>query len=291
MSQEYSSRRQRRSNRTRGSRPVLVTPSATSTVENEESSVATGTKGIDSAENTNNVSAAKVESRTVPTPTPTGQRRLPRFFSNVSKSEQVTQTTAEREQTAAQARIARATRGRTATVPAVKATDSEVSEEKSGEKTSRTVPAKSTAQQTTRPATSRPAQTGFFKTRYIIGLGIYLIVADFVGVYEANLLTEFGWERQLATFNLFGLPIQVRTSTLVFLLTLIVVLVVLAYFDLLPRSLGAASRTGGARHSGSTSSGTPTERTPQPTIRQGIKGSDDDLYQAYRSNQRRSRKR
>jgi len=33
-----------------------------------------------------------------------------------------------------------------------------------------------------------------------------------------------------------------------------------------------------------------TEKQPQPTIRQGVKGEHDDLYRTYRSNQRREKK-
>ena len=275
MSQEYSSRRQRRNNRARTGRPVLVTSSDTTNntpVSEEQSTTSTATDVVEP------------EPLPVPTPAPTtGQRRLPRFFSNVSKSEETT-VSSTNDQTVAQARIARATRGKTASVPAVKATN------EPNEKTT-TKPATQAAQTTPRPATNRPsAQQGFFKTRYIIGLGIYLLVADFVGVYEAQLLTQLKLERQLAAFNLFGLPIQLRTSTIVFLATLVIVLVLLAYFDLLPRSLGAARNTGSGTGR-STTSNTPTERTPQPTMRQGVKGSDDDLYQAYRSNQRRDKKR
>jgi len=200
----------------------------------------------------------------------------------VSKSQQETETPVTREQNAAQARIARATRGKTPSVPAAKTTS----------ETNEKAVVKPATQTSTRPATARPAQTGFFKTRYIIGLGIYLLVADFVGVYEAQLLTKFGLERILTQLNLFGLPIQVRTSTVFFLATLVIVLVVLAYFDLLPRSLGAARNTGiGGGTNRSTSSNTPGERTPQPTIRQGVKGSNDELYQAYRSKQRREKRR
>lgn len=272
MSQEYSSRRQRRNNRARTGRPVLVTSSDTTNtpVSEEQSTTSTATDVVEP------------EPLPVPTSAPkTGQRKLPRFFSNVSKSEE-TQAATTNEQTVAQARIARATRGKTASVPAVKATN------ETNEKTT----AKPATQATPRPAANRPAQQGFFKTRYIIGLGIYLLVADFVGVYEAQLLTQWKLEQVLAQFSLFGLPIRVSTSTIVFLATLVIVLVVLAYFDLLPRSLGAARNTGTGRGtSRSTTSNTPTERTPQPTIRQGVKGSDDDLYQAYRSNQRREKKR
>jgi hypothetical protein len=276
MSQEYSNRRQRRNNRARASRPVLVTSSdATNTPVSEEQLLAS-----EATETATDV--AEPEPLPVPTPASTGQRRLPRFFSTVSKSEQETQAAPPSEQTVAQARIARATRGKAASVPAAKATS----------ETNEKAVVKPTASSTTRPATARPAQTGFFKTRYIIGLGIYLLVADFVGVYEAQLLTKFGMERILTQLNLFGLPIQVRTSTLFFLATLVIVLVVLAYFDLLPRSLGAARTTGGTNRSGrTTTSDTLVDRTPQQTMRQGVKGSNDELYQAYRSKQRRDRKR
>lgn len=275
MSQEYSNRRQRRNNRARAGRPSLVTNSDTpNTPFNDEQSTTTATETA--------TRIAEPEPLSVPTPAPTGQRRLPRFFSNVSKSEKEPQTSTPNEQTVAQARIARATRGKNATVPSA-ATTAETPEK---------AVAKPAAQTATRPTSNRPAQTGFFKTRYIIGLGIYLLVADFVGVYEAQLLTQFHLERLLTQFSLFGLPIQVRTSTIFFLATLVIVLVVLAYFDLLPRSLGAATNRGaGGGANRSITSSTPTERTQQTTIRQGVKGSSDELYQAYRSKQRRGKKR
>lgn len=283
MSQEYT-RRQRRANRGRANRPVLVTSSdTTQSTASEQQELATSPVATETATNVTESELRNVPS--VPSPAPTGQRKLPRFFSTVSKGEQESQTSTAREQTIAQARIARATRGKAVATPAAQTTStSETPKEK-------TV-AKPATQTTARPAANaRPAQTGFFKTRYIIGLGIYLLVADFVGVYEAQLLTQFGLEQRLAQFSLFGLPIQVRTSTIVFLATLVLVLVVLAYFDLLPRSLSSATNRGTTGTNRTTSSNSSAERTPQPTVRQGIKGADDDLYQAYRANQRRERKR
>ncbi|HCI81240.1 MAG TPA: hypothetical protein DHW02_16295 [Ktedonobacter sp.] len=273
MSQEYSSRRQRRSNRARAGRPVLVTSSDTTNTPGNEEQTSTATDVVEP------------ELLPVPIAPPTSttrQRKLPRFFSNISKSED-TQATTTNEQTVAQARIARATRGKTPPVPTAKAT-SEPKQQST---------AKPATQATPRPAANRPpAQQGFFKTRYIIGLGIYLLVADFVGVFEAQLLNQWKLETVLAQFNLFGLPIRVSTSTIVFLATLVIVLVALAYFDLLPRSLSAARNTStGSGTNRSSTSSTPAERTPQLTMRQGVKGSDDDLYQAYRSNQRREKKR
>jgi uncharacterized protein YecT (DUF1311 family) len=73
-------------------------------------------------------------------------------------------------------------------------------------------------------------------------------------------------------------------------LTLIILLVVLARFDLIPRSLGAMSGQQSSR-SGQSSSQSENTKDSQPTIKQGVKGADDDLYQEYREQQRYLQKR
>lgn len=282
MSQEYSSsKRARRTARSQRNKPVLVTPS-THESENveEESSVSTATQTI-------------IEPRplTVPIPEPVEHpvRKLPRFFSTVKKSEQDTTQKETKEAEIVQARLARATRGKApveavGTVPAPtkanKTTGGGVAESKSS----------TTA--TVKPTTTKPPS--LFKTRYIIGIGIYLIAADFLGLYEQRFLTYLGLEKQLTRFNLFGGILPVNTSTIVFLASLAIILVLLARFDLIPRSLGGASaakRRANQLPTKNNATTTPGERVIPPTIRQGIKGSDDTLYQQYRNSQRRQKKK
>ena len=272
MSQEYSSsKRTRRTARSQRNKPVLVT-STNNDVENgevENSAVSTAT-------------IAEPKPLVVPTPVEKPARKLPGFFSTVKKSEQ---ETTPKEAEVAQARLARATRGKApveaiGTVPA-KTSKSPVVEGKS-----------TTSISAAKPAATKPQ--GLFKTRYIIGMGVYLIAADFLGLYEQRFLQYLGLEKQLTQFNLFGGTLHVNTSTIVFLASLVIILVLLARFDLIPRSLGgatAAQRRAGQTQTKNNGTTTTGERVIPPTVRQGVKGSDDTLYQQYRTSQRRQKKR
>lgn len=265
MSQVYndSNKRPRRTTRSQRNRPMLVTAQE-SELHNQP---VEELPPADEGETTEQVPESEAA------PAAPKARRLPAFFSTVGKRETESD---QQEDTAAQARIARATRSKT---PAEKARDD--SKEK---------PATTT--RTGAGAGSRPRSAGSptgFKTRYIIGIGIYLLAANFLGYFETGFLQKMGLDRDLTHFNLFNNPITVRSSTLLFLATLVIVLVLLARFDLIPRNLGAATGTAtGGRQSGSTSDGT---RRVQPTMRQGVSGEDDDLYREYRANQRREKKR
>lgn len=277
MSQEYSSnKRTRRTARSQRNKPVLVT-SSTSEAENIESehSVGTATQTI-----------AEPKLLVVPTPEPIKQpsRRLPRFFSTVKKSEQDTTQKDTKEADVVQARLARATRGK-APIEAVGTVPAKASKATTAE-------SKSTTATPAKPAVTK--QRGLFKTRYIIGIGIYLLAADFLGLYEQRFLTYLGLEKELTRFNLFGAPLRVNTSTIFFLASLVIILVLLARFDLIPRSLGGASaaqRRASQQQTKNNGSTTPGERVIPPTVRQGVKGSDDTLYQQYRNSQRRQKKR
>ncbi len=278
MSQEYSNnKRARRTARSQRNKPVLVT-SANNELDNEEieRSVATATQTI-----------VEPKPLVVPMPTQVEQpaRKLPRFFSTVKKAEQDTSQKEVKEAGVVQARLARATRGKTpteaiGTVPAAKDT---------------TVESKKATTTTAKSAATKPQKPqGLFKTRYIIGMGVYLIAADFLGLYEQKLLVYLGLEKQLTQISLFGGTLHVMTSTVTFLASLVIILVLLARFDLIPRSLGAATnspRRSGQSQAKSNNSTTQSERVLPPTVRQGVKGSDDTLYQQYRNKQRREKKR
>ena len=260
-------------------RPVLIT-STTDTIETgdqpvENENVAdqlnapTEVNGTDSADQT-------------PEPTTTDSprgRRLPKFFSTVGKTEQ--KQTEQPAVDPAQARIVRATAGKSK--PQTKEGNQPVANSPAKSTPARSVP--------TRPAPGRPA--GAFKMRYIIGMLAYLLIADLIGTFETSYLTA-----NHLNYTLFALgSFPVTLSTVLFLVTLVVVLVVLARFDLIPRNLaGLGGQSAAQRKTGQTrDTGEPgTPRTP-PTMRQGVKGGDDDLYQEYRAqqryNQRRERKK
>ena len=129
--------------------------------------------------------------------------------------------------------------------------------------------------------------------KYIWGMMAYLLIADFMGVWITDLMQAHGLDGVVFTVSTF----QAKRSTLVFLALLVIILIVMARFDLIPRSLGAAMsgqtpQSRNAASSGSKSK-TPTfeTREAQPTLKQGVQGSHDDLYREYRQNQRYFQKR
>ncbi len=268
MSQEYngSSRKSRRTGRSARNHPVLVTATVNEqseqSVQDSRGEVATQT-----------IEPIQITS----TPKETRTRRFPSFFSTVGKSEQDNES---KDADVAQARLTRAIHGK-ATIPTRKTVAKETP--KAETKTERT---------TTTPA--RPPSA--FKTRYIIGMALYLLTAQFIGGFEKQFIVSIGAERTLTPpFNIFGASIVIQTSTLVFLATLVIILVLLARLDLIPRSLGAMSGAP-ARGSGQTQARTSQDtlegsrQIPLP-MKQGVKGADDKLYQEYRTNQRREKKR
>jgi len=117
---------------------------------------------------------------------------------------------------------------------------------------------------------------------------IYLLVADFLGIY----ITNFMQANKLDTL-LFNLgPVKATTSTVIFLALLVVILIVMARFDLIPRSFGAMAGGSAGRGASSKTSNSKTKDAPTfdtkttPSIKQGVKGADDNLYKEYRENQR-----
>jgi hypothetical protein len=206
-------------------------------------------------------------------------RRLPGFFSTVGKK---APTASSQEIDATQARLARATRtkGSLAKAPIDTISTPKVEPKKE--------PARANA-----PA--RPASA--FKTKYFIGMGIYLLGANFIGIGESSFFAANHLDNVLTSFNLFGGTIVIKTSTLAFLATLVILLVLLARFDLIPRSFSALSGNPPPRKGSSNSTARNNQNTGEisriapPTMKQGVKGKNDNLYQQYRTNQRRDRKK
>ncbi|TMD69444.1 MAG: hypothetical protein E6I91_02065 [Chloroflexi bacterium] len=264
----------KRSARAGRNRPVLVT--SQDGEGNELTSVEESTPTLEE-------SVADVEAQNPPVASP--KRRMPAFFSTIGKRSQTEEEAQEVDP--AQARIARATRSKTTTTKA----SSEDKVKQKPEVKKEAVSSRSTA-------SSRP--NSIFKTRYLIGMGLYLLAANFIGAIVTNLMRANHLDAILTEFNLFGSKIIVSTSTVVFLAMLVIILVVLARLDLIPRNFSAMmggsssqqNRQGSSGGSSSRNQGT-TEgsRNIPPTIKQGVKGADDDLYQEYRSNQRRAKKK
>lgn len=262
MSQQYNSRTTRRA-RARRNRPELV-PSITSTDD-----VRNALEEAETIQPSDESTATAVA-----TPVTTRTKKLANFFSTVGRSEK---TTEAQETDVAQARLARATRGKAL----VSTEDGQTSTDKEPMKVS--TPARTAP---TRPPT-------LFKTKYLIGMAAYLFGAQFIGGIEMNFLRSIGLDDPKHPLFSVG-PYPVGTSTLAFLATLLVLLLVLARFDLIPRSFGALSGQQSPQNKRNTSNSDRTldgPKSPPPTMKQGIKGDDDDLYQEYRSNQRRTRKR
>jgi len=200
-------------------------------------------------------------------------KRGPRFFSSARKTEQLSD---QPKADPMAARLARALRGKSAEAP----------------RGQESVKEKKVAASPTRASVAAPARPkSGFKMKYIWGMMIYLLVADFLGVWITNAMQAQGLDAvvfQVSTF-------QAKRSTLVFLALLIIILIVMARFDLIPRSLGAAMTGSSSQRKDAPRSGSKTatfeSKEAQPTIKQGVQGANDDLYREYRENQRYFQKR
>lgn len=262
----------KRSARAGRNKPMLVT-----STESEENASA-----IEENMPTLEESMAEVQAQNPPlTSTPSRARRFAGFISNVGKKEQ---SDSAPEIDATQARLARATRTKGGIV---KATDD------SSSNSDPKPEAKIAKKEPTRAATTRPASP--FKTKYFVGMAIYLLGANVVGIGVTTFFHNNHIDAVLTQFSLFGGQIVISTSTLVFLAILVILLVLLARFDLIPRSFSAMSGTPppkrGSVPAKSNQNTTEGSRIIPPTMKQGVKGKHDDLYQEYRANQRRDRKK
>lgn len=199
------------------------------------------------------------------------RKRRPGFFATIGKTQK---DTADPQA----ARMARAMRG--------KSKDASPEKEPAREKK-----AVATGKAGTAPARPRSG----FKMRYIMGMMAYLLIADFLGVWIMQWMVANKLEGVVFTIGSF----RAMRSTLIFLGLLVVILIVMARLDLIPRSLRAMSESSAPRKAGAptgkASASTFETKASQPTIKQGVKGAHDDLYQEYRANQRyfqrRDRKR
>lgn len=258
-------------------RPPRATRNKPSLVTSPDSELSDDQQEQTAVENTAPVEETAPEPETAKPAAPSPARRLPRFFSTVGKSAQEQEAS---EEEVVQARIARATRGKQAAKAEV--TKAEVEKEEKTRYSAKPVPA------TRANAPARPASP--FKTKYIVGMVVYLLGAQLLGGLLTSAFATYKLDSLIAAFSLFGLPIVIKTSTLAFLFILVALLVLLARLDLIPRSFSALTGTPQQRSGTSNRQGdNGVARTPQPTTRQGVSGSDDDLYQQYQANRRRKK--
>ncbi len=286
MNQETNSKKQgtqqekatsnQRSSRAGRNRPVLVSSTSYDRVTKDQPVVETSeaTLLVEEDAPTINVEDAR-------------PRRLPKFFPSLGKDTKEQAVEADPRA----ARIARATRG----AGGSPASSRKVEESKATEPESS--PGKvATSRTTARAASTSVAQRpGGFKMRYILGMLLYLLLAEVIGGFEKSFLVSNHLDNLLFQLG----PLAVTTSTVLFLLTLLIILVILARLDLVPRNLGALmgqpstqrGRPGQSQNTSESEAG----KGSQPTMKQGVKGADDDLYQDYREQQRylqrRERKR
>ena len=200
-----------------------------------------------------------------------GRKHGPRFFSSTDKVEKLSD---QPKADPIAARLARALRGKSMDEP----------------KEKETVREKKGATASSKPNAAAPARPkSGFKMKYIWGMMLYLLLADFLGVWIQSWMQSHGLDAVVFTISSF----QARRSTLIFLAILVIVLVLMARFDLIPRSLGAAMSSSSTTGKSTSSTKTPTfesKEAPSP-IKQGVQGAHDDLYREYRQNQRYFQKR
>ena len=251
-------------------RPVLVSTTSQGTQESLEDQ-------IEQPEPESGDARVRTEPLTVAsvtTETPAKARLVPRLPSFFSKVEKTVEEPATSQEEIVKARLARAQKG----TPKAEATPT-VSTTKAQDE-------KKPARAANRAATTA-SPNKLFKTRHFIGMAFYLLAAELLLPLETSLFSRLGIERPLANFNLFNIPMRITSSVLLNLATLVIFLLVLVKFDLLPSSMGgrtAATAQAQQREQRA------ADRQQQPTVRQGVKGENDDLYRAYRTNQRKEKK-
>jgi len=264
MSQNYNTVAKRpRRTRVPRNRPVLVTDSESET-QGETAAPTTEDLTLDTEPAVEEVASEPAAT------TPRRLPRLPKFFSKVEQSEE---DGPANQENVVEARMARAKKNMNPKAAITKAEEAaEAKEEKPAAKA------------------KAPARPSLFKPRHFIGMVIYLIGANALLPLEHTFAVNAHIERVVFTLPIGNLPLT--TSFLINILTLIVLLYALVAFDLLPNGKQFASsqaQNSKSKSGSSSSQGPRTPRVAPPAIRQGVKGESDDLYQAYRSKQRKKR--
>jgi hypothetical protein len=259
MSQEHelvttttTIRKQRRT-RQRRKQPVLVTTTETENTLSQIDEQATDADNEQEAEAITTIESAPA-TKTQPL------SRLPKFFSRVEKSAQ--------EDEVVQARLARTNHDK----------DSQ------GGKASSVK-----ANKIQNPERREP----LFKIRHFVGMTIYLFGAEVILPYEFNLAHYLGIDRTYP-ITIFNFTIPLSSALFLNIATLILFLYILVKLDLLPNTTSArirAEQKAKEQQSKNGQNAAPVIKHVPPPVKLGVQGQDDDLYRAYRTNQRREKKR
>jgi hypothetical protein len=259
MSQEYNTIAKRpRRTRTPRNRPVLVTGNEA------DEEITTEDLALDARD------AEVTTDPIAPVATTRSPLRLPKFFSKVEHDKEDAPAKTDEIVEARMARAKKSLNGKAAAT-----TTAEIEPEVSTKSVAKAKPAP-------------PKKPQLFKSRHIIGMALYLFGANLLLPYEGVFLKSVHLESNLFKIATF----QVTSSILLNVVTLVVFLYLLVAFDLIPSGKGAknAQPKNGTKATSSAQNNQNAQiRTPQPTIRQGVKGNSDDIYQSYRSKQRKRR--
>jgi len=263
MSQEHDPitttttiRKQRRT-RQRRNHPVLVTATeAENVLPQTDELVVDGDSEQEAEATTTTESAPATKARPL--------SRLPKFFSRVDKSEQ-------KEEDVVKARLARA----------------------NNDKVSRGSKASIVKENTKNDAQPQSKREPLFKIRHFVGMMIYLFGAELILPRELALAHQLGMDHGFPV-TIFNWTIQLSSAIFLNIATLIVFLYLLVKFDLLPNTASTrirAEQKAKERQNKASHNAAPVVKNVPAPIRLGVKGQDDDLYRAYRANQRREKKR
>jgi hypothetical protein len=270
MSQQHDSitptttiRKQRRT-RQRHNQPALV-----ATTEINHPSLQADELIIDTDTDNEQEIETTTTSESVPETKAPHLPHLPKFFSRVDKSEQ-------KEEEVVKARLTRANHDKVSR-------DSKASTIKAYTKNDTKLQSKTTER-----------REPLFKIRHFVGMTIYLFGAEFILPYEFALAHQLGMDHPFYTLTIFNNPISLSSAIFLNIATLILLLYVLVKLDLLPNTASAklrAEQKAREQQSKNRQNAAPVVKNVPPPMKLGVKGQDDDLYQAYRSNQRREKKR
>jgi len=268
MSDEHDSltttttiRKQRRT-RQRRNQPILVTDTEIENTLPPTDELTTDADSEQEAKATNTDESAP-ERKAQPL------SRLPKFFSRVDKSEQ-------KEDEVVKARLARANHDK------VNRGDSKASIVKANTKNDAKLQSKT-------PERKEP----LFKIRHFVGMTIYLFGAQLVLPYEFAIARQLGLDHPYPV-TAFNFTIPLSSGLFLNIATLILFLYILVKLDLLPNTASAkirAEQKAKEQQSKNGQNAAPVVKNVPPPMKLGVKGEDDDLYKAYRANQRREKKR
>jgi hypothetical protein len=256
MSQEHeltatTAIRKQRRTRQRRNQPVLVT-----NIEIEHTLPQTTEQTTEA--NSRQEAEAVTPTESAPTTKTQPRSHLPKFFSRVDKNTQ-------KEEEIVQARLARTNHDKASNLATTK----------------------------TNKLQSPERREPLFKIRHFVGMTIYLFGAEIILPYEFSLAHYLGIDHTYP-ITIFNFTIPLSSALFLNIGTLILFLYVLVKLDLLPNTTSArirAEQKAKEQQNKNAQNAVPVIKHIPPPVRLGVQGQDDALYRAYRTNQRREKKR